>query len=114
MGSRGSVCADRESGAGVRAGKGRKRSPYRDRDTSSPFLLGQDTLYLGYIKGIGKIYLQTGIDTFYNMGFANICTENTAFTAADFLNDIWCCPFLSLTICPCFVLLPVEEQSNMA
>jgi transposase InsO family protein len=51
------------------------------------FLLGQDTYYVGYIKGVGKIYQQTGIDTFSNVGFAKVYTEKTAITAADFLND---------------------------
>lgn len=51
------------------------------------FLLGQDTLYVGYIKGIGKIYQQTGIDTFSNVGFAKIYSDKTALPAADFLND---------------------------
>lgn len=51
------------------------------------FLFSQDTYYVGYIKGIGKIYQQTGIDTFSNMGFAKVYTDKTAITAADFLND---------------------------
>lgn len=51
------------------------------------FLFGQDTYYVGYIKGVGKIYQQTGIDTFSNMGFAKVYTDKTAITAADFLND---------------------------
>ena len=51
------------------------------------FLLGQDTFYVGWIKGIGKIYQQTGIDTYSNTGFAKLYTEKTAMTAADFLND---------------------------
>ncbi len=51
------------------------------------FLFGQDTYYVGYIKGVGKIYQQTGIDTFSNMGFAKLYTDKTAITAADFLNS---------------------------
>lgn len=51
------------------------------------FLFGQDTYYVGYIKGVGKIYQQTGIDTFSNMGFAKLYIDKTAITAADFLND---------------------------
>lgn len=51
------------------------------------FLLGQDTYYVGYIKGVGKIYQQTGIDTYSNVGFAKLYTDKTAITAADFLND---------------------------
>ena len=51
------------------------------------FLFGQDTYYVGYIKGIGKIYQQTGIDTYSNTGFAKLYTDKTSITAADFLND---------------------------
>lgn len=51
------------------------------------FLVGQDTYYVGYIKGVGKIYQQTGIDTYSNVGFAKIYSDKNALTAADFLND---------------------------
>ncbi len=51
------------------------------------FLAAQDTCYIGYIKGIGKLYQQTGIDTHSNVGFAKVYTEKTSLTAADFLND---------------------------
>jgi transposase InsO family protein len=51
------------------------------------FLLGQDTFYVGWIKGIGKIYQQTAIDTYSNVGFAKLYSEKTAVTAADMLND---------------------------
>lgn len=51
------------------------------------FLIAQDTCYVGYIKGVGKIYQQTGIDTHSNIGFAKLYSEKTALTAADCLND---------------------------
>ncbi len=51
------------------------------------FLLGQDTFYVGYIKGVGKIYQQTAIDTFSNFGFAKLYLDKSALTAADILND---------------------------
>ena len=51
------------------------------------FLVAQDTYYVGYIKGVGKIYQQTGIDTHSNSGFAKLYPEKTSLTAADFLND---------------------------
>jgi transposase InsO family protein len=51
------------------------------------FLLGQDTLYVGYIKGVGKIYQQTAIDTYSNIGFAKVYTDKTPLPAADLLND---------------------------
>jgi transposase InsO family protein len=51
------------------------------------FLVAQDTCYIGYIKGVGKIYQQTGIDTHSNVGFAKVYPDRTALAAADFLND---------------------------
>lgn len=53
----------------------------------SGFLLAQDSYYVGYIKGIGKIYQQTGIDTYSNVGFAKIYSDKTATVAAEFLNS---------------------------
>jgi len=65
-----------------------EKQAYGEIETFHPgFLLGQDTYYVGYIKGVGKIYQQTGIDTFSNVGFAKLYTDKTAITAADFLND---------------------------
>lgn len=51
------------------------------------FLVAQDTCYIGYIKGIGKIYQQTGLDTHSNVGFAKVYPDRTALTADDLLND---------------------------
>lgn len=51
------------------------------------FLVGQDTFYVGWIKGVGRIYQQTGIDMHSNVGFAKVYLEKTAVIAADFLND---------------------------
>jgi transposase InsO family protein len=51
------------------------------------FLVAQDTCYVGTIKGVGRIYQQTGIDTYSNVGFAKVYSEKTALVAADFLND---------------------------
>lgn len=53
----------------------------------SGFLFAQDTYFVGTIKGIGKIYQQTGIDTFSNLGFAKLYTRKTSVQSADFLND---------------------------
>lgn len=51
------------------------------------YLIAQDTCYLGYIKGIGRLYQQTSIDTYSNVGFAKLYLEKTSLTAADFMND---------------------------
>ena len=65
-----------------------EKEVYGEVESPHPaFLLAQDTCYIGTIKGMGRIYQQTGIDTHSNIGFAKIYTERTAITAADFLND---------------------------
>jgi len=65
-----------------------EKEAHGEIETHHPgFLLGQDTYYVGYIKGIGKIYQQTGIDTYSNVGFAKVYSDKTALAAADFLND---------------------------
>lgn len=53
----------------------------------SGFLVAQDSYYVGYIKGIGKIYQQTGIDTYSNISFAKNYSDKTATVAAEFLNS---------------------------
>ena len=51
------------------------------------FLVAHDTCYIGTIKGVGRIYQQTAIDTHANVGFAKLYLEKTGLAAADFLND---------------------------
>ena len=47
----------------------------------------QDTFYVGTIKGVGRIYQQTFIDTYSKVGFAKLYEDKTPITAADILND---------------------------
>jgi len=49
------------------------------------YLFCQDTFYVGTIKGLGRIYQQTGIDACSNFGFAKVYTDKTAISAIDFL-----------------------------
>jgi len=57
-------------------------------ETEHPGYLGsQDTYYVGTIKGIGKIYQQTYIDTYSRVADVKLYTEKTAITSADILND---------------------------
>ena len=53
----------------------------------SGFLFAQDTYYVGYIKGVGKNYQQTGINTYLNIGFAKLYQDKTQLAAADFMNS---------------------------
>ena len=47
----------------------------------------QDTFYVGNLKGVGRIYQQTFIDTYAKLGFAKLYDRKTPITAADLLND---------------------------
>ncbi|WP_395084840.1 IS481 family transposase [Gracilimonas sp.] len=57
-------------------------------ETHHPGYLGaQDTYYVGTIKGVGRIYQQTYIDTYCKVAQAKLYTAKDAITAADLLND---------------------------
>ena len=51
------------------------------------YLGSQDTFYVGTLKGVGRIYQQTFIDTYSAVGFAKLYTSKTPINSADLLND---------------------------
>ncbi|OQC18638.1 MAG: Integrase core domain protein [Deltaproteobacteria bacterium ADurb.Bin072] len=67
----------------------RERESHPDEiETAHPgYLLSQDTFYVGYLKGVGRIYQQTAIDTYSSVAFAKVYTAKVPVTAADLLND---------------------------
>ena len=57
-------------------------------ETEHPGYLGsQDTFYVGTIKGVGRIYQQTFVDTYSRVACAKLYLQKHAITAADLLND---------------------------
>lgn len=57
-------------------------------ESEHPGYLGsQDTYYVGTMKGVGKVYQQTFVDTYSRVAICKLYTEKTAITAADHLND---------------------------
>ena len=57
-------------------------------ETAHPGYLGsQDTFYVGNLKGVGRIYQQTFVDTYSKVAFAKLYTTKTPITSADLLND---------------------------
>lgn len=57
-------------------------------ETEHPGYLGaQDTYYVGNIKGVGRIYQQTFIDTYSKVAFVKLYDRKNAITSADLLND---------------------------
>ena len=68
-------------------------------ETLFPGYLGaQDTYYVGNVKGVGRIYQQTYIDTFSKVVFCKLYDRKNALVAADLLNDI---------------VLPFYEEENV-
>lgn len=53
----------------------------------SGYLGSQDTFYVGTMKGVGRIYQQTFVDTYSKVAFTKLYTTKTPITAADLLND---------------------------
>jgi transposase InsO family protein len=79
--------------------KKEKREAYGEIETEHPGYLGsQDTYYVGHIKGVGRIYQQTFIDTYTRVAFAKVYDRKNAIAAADLLNDL---------------VLPFFEQQNI-
>ena len=57
-------------------------------ETEHPGYLGsQDTFYVGNLKGVGRIYQQTFVDTYSKIAFCKLYITKTPITAADLLND---------------------------
>lgn len=57
-------------------------------ETMHPGYLGsQDTFYVGNLKGVGRIYQQTFVDTYSKVAFCRLYTTKTPITSADLLND---------------------------
>lgn len=68
--------------------KREKQEAAGEIETEHPGYLGaQDTYYVGNIKGVGRIYQQTFIDTYSKVAFAKLYDRKNALTAADLLND---------------------------
>jgi transposase InsO family protein len=74
-------------------------------ETFHPGYLGsQDTFYVGNMKGVGRIYQQTFVDTYAKIAFAKLYTTKTPITAADLLNDK-VLPFYDEQECPLLRIL---------
>lgn len=74
-------------------------------ETAHPGYLGsQDTFYVGNLKGVGRIYQQTFVDTYSKIAFAKLYTTKTPITSADILNDR-VLPFFSIHELPMLRIL---------
>ena len=65
-----------------------EKEAHGEIETEHPGYLGsQDTFYVGTIKGVGRIYQQTFIDTYSRVADAKLYDRKPALVAADMLND---------------------------
>ena len=65
-----------------------EKQAHGEIETAHPGYLGaQDTYYVGTIKGVGRIYQQTFIDTYSKVALAKLYDRKNALVAADMLND---------------------------
>src|SRR3954454_10316686 len=65
-----------------------EKQAHGEIETAHPGYLGaQDTYYVGTIKGVGRIYQQTFIDTYSKVAFTKLYDRKNALVAADMLND---------------------------
>jgi len=65
-----------------------EKEAHGEIETEHPGYLGaQDTFYVGNLKGVGRIYQQTFIDTYAKVAMVKLYDRKNALVAADILND---------------------------
>jgi transposase InsO family protein len=65
-----------------------EKEAHGEIETEHPGYLGaQDTFYVGTLKGVGRIYQQTFIDTYTKVAVVKLYDRKNALVAADMLND---------------------------
>jgi transposase InsO family protein len=65
-----------------------EKEAHGEIETAHPGYLGaQDTFYVGTLKGVGRIYQQTFIDTYTRVAHVKLYDRKNALVAADLLND---------------------------
>lgn len=68
--------------------KKEEKEAHGEIETEHPGYLGsQDTFYVGTLKGVGRVYQQTYVDTYCKVAHAKLYTSKTPITAADLLNE---------------------------
>ena len=65
-----------------------EKEAHGEIETEHPGYLGcQDTYYVGNLKGVGRIYQQTFIDSYCKVAMVKLYDRKHAITAADMIND---------------------------
>jgi transposase InsO family protein len=73
--------------AALEKAKQDKEAPGEFESECPGYCVAQDTFYVGTLKGVGRVYQQTAIDTYSKVAFAKLYDRKTPITAADVLND---------------------------
>jgi len=64
----------------------RELAKHRSLDTRYPgHIVGMDVFYVGTLKGVGRIYQFTAIDTYSSYAWAKLYTDKSALSACDFM-----------------------------
>ncbi len=72
----------------LRRWQGRQSDPEQHIEAPHPsHLLCQDTYYVGTIKGVGRIYMQSVVDAHCSLGFGKLYLSKVPMTAVDVLHD---------------------------
>lgn len=67
----------------------RERAKRRSLDTRYPgHIIGMDVFYVGTLKGVGRIYQFTAIDTYSSYAWAKLSTDKSAASACDFMMHV--------------------------
>ena len=62
----------------------------RSLDTRYPgHIVGMDVFYVGTLKGVGRIFQITGIDTYSSYTWAKLYTDKSALSACDFMINVY-------------------------
>ena len=71
-----------------REGQGRRRKPTASSTANAPVIAAPRTPSTSArLKGVGRVYQQTVIDTYAKVAFAKLYDRKTPITAAEILND---------------------------
>jgi len=72
----------------LRRWQGRQADPEQHIEAPRPgYLLCQDTYYVGTIKGVGRIYMQSVVDAHNSQVFGKLYLSKVPMTAVDVLHD---------------------------
>ena len=66
--------------------RAKDRAKTRSLDTRYPgHIIGMDVFYVGTLKGVGRIFQITAIDTYSSYAWAKLYTDKSALSACDFM-----------------------------